>query len=104
MLVNMLMSQTFYDVSGAAKAGLLKSAFFQAWHPDVLADYVTYGMYEFEGGVRLKCSGYQASCQLAWHPFIEFALSFRKLQHSANALDYNVRYGSFCLRWMNASI
>ncbi|CAE6467964.1 unnamed protein product [Rhizoctonia solani] len=43
----------------SAKAGLLNSPFFQAWHPDVLADYVKYGIVEDGQGVRLKCSGYQ---------------------------------------------
>lgn len=42
-----------------ARAALLNLPFFQAWNPDVLADYVTYGMYEFEGEVKLKCPGYQ---------------------------------------------
>lgn len=43
----------------AAKAGLLKSPFFKAWHPDVLSDYLKFGIYECQDGVRLKCSGHQ---------------------------------------------
>ncbi|CEL59021.1 Peroxisomal membrane protein LPX1 OS=Saccharomyces cerevisiae (strain ATCC 204508 / S288c) GN=LPX1 PE=1 SV=1 [Rhizoctonia solani AG-1 IB] len=43
----------------AAHGGFLNSPFFQAWHPDVLADYVQYGTVQDERGVRLKCSGYQ---------------------------------------------
>ncbi|CUA71854.1 hypothetical protein RSOLAG22IIIB_04799 [Rhizoctonia solani] len=45
----------------SAKSGLLNSPFFQSWHPDVLADYITYGIVQDNEGVRLKCSGYQAS-------------------------------------------
>ncbi|KAF8755278.1 Alpha/beta hydrolase family [Rhizoctonia solani] len=43
----------------SARTGLLKSPFFQAWHPDALEDYVQYGTVEDEHGVKLKCSGYQ---------------------------------------------
>ncbi|KAG8752655.1 hypothetical protein FRC12_011846 [Ceratobasidium sp. 428] len=48
-----------------AKAGLLKSPFFRAWHPDVFSDYVKYGMYESGGPVKLKCSGYQEGATFA---------------------------------------
>jgi hypothetical protein len=47
--------------SETAKAGLLKSPFFRAWHPDVLSDYVAYGMHDSGDVVKLKCSGYQVS-------------------------------------------
>ncbi|KAJ1301034.1 hypothetical protein OPQ81_003455 [Rhizoctonia solani] len=43
----------------SAKSGFVKSPFFQTWHPDVLADYIKYGIVEDEQGARLKCSGYQ---------------------------------------------
>ncbi|GAB1520382.1 hypothetical protein RhiTH_003457 [Rhizoctonia solani] len=43
----------------SAQGGFLNSPFFQAWHPDVLADYAQYGTNQDEQGVRLKCSGYQ---------------------------------------------
>ncbi|CAE6436645.1 unnamed protein product [Rhizoctonia solani] len=42
-----------------AKSNFLKSPFFRAWHPDVLADHVKYGITEEGEGVRLKCSGFQ---------------------------------------------
>ncbi|KAG9092316.1 hypothetical protein FS749_015837 [Ceratobasidium sp. UAMH 11750] len=48
-----------------AKAGLLKSPFFRAWHPDVFSDYVSYGMYKSGDTVRLKCSGYQEGATFA---------------------------------------
>ncbi|QRW13439.1 alpha/beta hydrolase family protein [Ceratobasidium sp. AG-Ba] len=51
----------------AAKSGLLKSPFFQAWHPDVFSDYMKYGLYESEGMVKLKCSGYQEGVTFAEH-------------------------------------
>ena len=36
-----------------------KNPFFAEWDPRVLQAYVEYALVEFEGGVRLKMSGYQ---------------------------------------------
>ncbi|QRV84847.1 alpha/beta hydrolase family protein [Ceratobasidium sp. AG-Ba] len=38
-----------------------------AWHPDVFSDYMKYGLYESEGMVKLKCSGYQEGVTFAEH-------------------------------------
>ncbi|KAB5595487.1 Argonaute-like protein [Ceratobasidium theobromae] len=53
-----LVRRDYWPDREKAKAGLLDSLFFQSWNPEVLADYVDYGMYEFEGQVKLKCPVY----------------------------------------------
>ncbi|KAJ1301035.1 hypothetical protein OPQ81_003456 [Rhizoctonia solani] len=49
----------------AAKSGFLGSPFFRAWHPDALADYLSYAITEEDDGVRLKCPGFQEAVTFA---------------------------------------
>ncbi|KAF8606382.1 hypothetical protein BDV93DRAFT_553555 [Ceratobasidium sp. AG-I] len=47
-----------------ARADFLKSPFIQPWDSRVLEDYLTYGLYEVDGGVQLKCSSYQQTATI----------------------------------------
>ncbi|CAE6492286.1 unnamed protein product [Rhizoctonia solani] len=60
-----LMRREHWPDRETAKSSFLKSPFFRAWHPDVLADHVQYGIVEEGEGVRLKCSGFQEAVTFA---------------------------------------
>ncbi|KAF8606381.1 hypothetical protein BDV93DRAFT_553554 [Ceratobasidium sp. AG-I] len=51
--------RTHWPNREVARADLLKSPFVQPWDSRVLEDFLQYGLYEVDNGVRLKCSGFQ---------------------------------------------
>ena len=59
MVSNQEWTRLILECREKAHATFQKNPFFAEWDPRVLQAYVDHGLVEFEGGVRLKMSGYQ---------------------------------------------
>ncbi|ELU38642.1 alpha/beta hydrolase family domain-containing protein [Rhizoctonia solani AG-1 IA] len=74
----------------SAQGGFLNSPFFQAWHPDVLADYAQYGTNQDEQGVRLKSVTFGENARLpceVWEmlPTLDERIPLRWIMDSTSA-------------------